>query len=212
MAENEDLRIAQGVSWKQLELFGFKRPYIDTKDLPSKFLASKVITPIQTNSSAFPFGQISVKELTDKLQKKQLDNGRYIIINGWSINDNVYTLSLLMKHFKEIKLVFTHLLSKERGNGISSTMFIVTEDGEELPGYLIMRDVAYIKIDKAKEDTNSLEMQAYISCQSVYGAKNCDYKMTIQEMKDVIKECHELYHNNEDRKFNCGESTVGLNY
>jgi len=145
MAENEALRKAQGVSWEQLELFGFKRPHIQTKDLPKQFLESKVMTPIQMN--AFPYGKISVKEIVSKLKKKQLDNGQNIIVNGWKIDDNVYTLSLLMKNFVEIKLVFTHLLSRERGNGMFSSMYILTEKGEELPGYLIINDIRNIKID-----------------------------------------------------------------
>ncbi len=55
---------------------------------------------------------------------------------------------------------------------------------------------------QSHSDDNTLELSAILSCQKVYGMKNCDHKMTKQEMKNVIKECISLF----DGPSDCGVS------
>ena len=76
---------------------------------PDDFLTSSVVTPFGMNN--YPFGQFSVLEFTEILAKKQLDNGSFPELLGWTISDNVYTLHVLLKD-KSFGFVFTHLLDQ----------------------------------------------------------------------------------------------------
>jgi len=108
-------------------------------DPPKKFLDSKIVTPMGMNN--FPFGEISVKEFVDKLSKKQLDNGKYPEIKGWTNSDNIYTLHAVLKD-KEFKVNFAHILSKEQGDGAYSGMS-GTIDGQEFPGIEVMKFIMF---------------------------------------------------------------------
>jgi len=76
---------------------------------PAQFLESFVVTPFGANN--FPLGRFSVQEFTEMLTRKQLDNGSFPEILGWSRDDNVYMLHVLFKR-KALTFGFTHLLDK----------------------------------------------------------------------------------------------------
>jgi len=106
---------------------------------PKKFLESKIVTPMGMNN--FPFGKISVKEFVDKFSKKQLNNGKYPEIKGWTNSDNIYTLHAILKD-TEFKVNFVHILSKDHGDGAYSSMS-GTIDGQELSGLEVMKFMVF---------------------------------------------------------------------
>lgn len=104
---------------------------------PKQFMESKIIIPLGMNS--FPVGEFSVSEFKKKLSGKQLDNGKYPEIIGWTKNDNVYALEIKIKD-NPFKFIFTHLLSTDQGSGKYSTMY-GESDGKEISGVEIMKFV-----------------------------------------------------------------------
>lgn len=75
---------------------------------PPEFLSSKIATPYGANN--YPLGDYSVERFTEILSKKKQDNGTFPEILGWSREDNVYTLHVLIKR-KPDTYVFTHMLN-----------------------------------------------------------------------------------------------------
>lgn len=58
--------------------------------------------------------------------------------------------------------------------------------------------------EEKKRERERLRFKAVIACHTMYGSKNCDYKMTIQEMKKIIKECRKLFSNPIEKALECG--------
>ena len=106
---------------------------------PETFLDSKIATPMGMNN--FPFGQVSVREFEEKLSKKQLDNGSYPKIEGWTNTDNIYTLHAVTNG-KDFEVTFAHILSKSQGDGAYSGMSGKI-DGKEYTGIQIMQFVMF---------------------------------------------------------------------
>lgn len=118
-----------------LSLSGFKWPS-SSVDPPEKFLNSLVVTPWGMNN--FPLGEISVSEFVSKLAKRQLDNGRYPEIKGWTNSDNVYTLHVLFGE-NELEAIFVHLLSEQKGAGQFSGLACRLAGEVENPCYSLLR-------------------------------------------------------------------------
>ena len=101
-------------------------------------MKSLVITPVGMN--VFPFDRLSVAGFVSRLSQRQLDNGKYPEIQGWTNSDNVYTLHVLLGG-KKLEAIFVHLLSERKGSGALSGFSYRVEGGPEVPGLSLMQFV-----------------------------------------------------------------------
>ena len=76
----------------------------------SDFKSSLVVTNIGMN--AFPFGEHTVQEFENAIRNTVGSNGKTPIINGWTKNDNVYTLKVNYAG-EDVQFIFEHLLNQE---------------------------------------------------------------------------------------------------
>lgn len=108
--------------------YGFWGSKKETLNLPEKFQNSLVITPMGMNG--FPFGKITVNQLSKIIESFQMANGKYLELDGWTNSDNEYTLKVIGKEI--IYLKFVHMLNKQFNGDGSYMTFIVK--GKEHPG------------------------------------------------------------------------------
>ena len=129
-----------------------------------------------------------------------------------NFNDNSNTATIeLFSGYKKCKLSVSRSGNVNKGN----CKYMVNSKGIKIyctpkkkicKTYKEVYDFAFSRGYKepVTEQSLNLEGRAMRSCQSVYGSKNCDYKLTTQEMKDMIKECQDLYPSKAERKESCG--------
>ena len=93
----------------------------------SDFKKSLVVTYIGMN--AFPFGEYTVQEFENAIKNTVGSNGKTPTINGWTKNDNVYTLNVNYMG-ENVQFIFTHLLNQEGKASVMSGEI----NGEKIDG------------------------------------------------------------------------------
>ena len=78
-------------------------------------MQAQIITPYGMNNQ--PFGDYTVAQFVEMVNKVQMTNGEYMRAGGWSKEDNVYKLPVETSA-GVLNLIFVHLLADNQGAGI----------------------------------------------------------------------------------------------
>ena len=105
---------------------------------------------------------LSVGQFVELLKKAQMDNGKTPEVQGWTREDNIYTLHVKMK--KPLELKFTHILSAP-ANGVFSVLSPIEQGGEEIQPMQFVMLVASM-VPNTKQQPDAAQKQVAPSPQS----------------------------------------------
>lgn len=101
---------------------------------------------------------LSVGQFVELLKKAQMDNGKTPEVQGWTREDNVYTLHVKMK--KPLELKFTHILSAP-ANGAFSVLSPIEQGGEEIqPMHFVMLVASMVPNSKQQPDAAQKQVES----------------------------------------------------